>query len=221
MAYHFNFDAVWRNFDRLLWGWVLSIEIAAFAIVAGAALGLCFALIHNNGGKAGRVGVRAYVELFRNVPLLLLVYAGFYGLPSIGGLTLGATETFALVLTVYASAQFAEVFRAGLDAVPRGVVEAGRAIGLHPLVNLRLVVAPLMFRACLPSLGNLFISFFKETSLASAIAVPELTYGAQWINLNSFRVLEVYAIVTPMYLVTSYTISLLVQATERRFRRAG
>ena len=74
-----------------------------------------------------------------------------------------------------------------------------------------------MFRIVLPSLSNAFVSLFKDTSLASVIAVPELTYGAQWINTNSFRVIEVWSVVAPMYLVTGYALLFLLQRLERRF----
>ena len=78
-----------------------------------------------------------------------------------------------------------------------------------------------MFRITLPALGNTFVSLFKDTSVASVIAVPELTYGAQWINANTFRIVEVYAVVTPMYLVTGYVILLVLRLLERRFAVAA
>ncbi|TGS71754.1 amino acid ABC transporter permease [Mesorhizobium sp. M3A.F.Ca.ET.201.01.1.1] len=219
--YHFNFSFIWKHFDKLAGGWVVSLELAGFAVLFGMALGLGLAVAYNASGRAVRSSIVAYVELFRNVPLLLLVYVAFYGLPSLGLRGLDAWTTFALTLTVYASAQFVEVFRAGLDSVPLGLSEAGRALGLRHWQNFAFVILPLTMRASLPAIGNLVVSFFKETSIASAIAVPELTYGAQWINLNSFRVLEVYAVVTPMYLATSYGLTLLLLRTERALRRPG
>ena len=74
-----------------------------------------------------------------------------------------------------------------------------------------------MLRIVLPSLSNTFVSLFKDTSIASVIGVPELTYGAQWINFNTFRIVEVYAVVTPMYVVSGYTILLLLRLLERRY----
>ncbi len=76
-----------------------------------------------------------------------------------------------------------------------------------------------MFRIVLPSLSNTFVSLFKDTSVASVLAVPELTYGAQWINNNTFRVIEVYIVVAPMYVVTGYVILFLLRRIERRMRR--
>lgn len=74
-----------------------------------------------------------------------------------------------------------------------------------------------MFRVVLPSLSNTFVSLFKDTSVASVIAVPELTYGAQWINTNTFRMVEVYSVITPMYLLTGWLILYLLRLLERRY----
>jgi polar amino acid transport system permease protein len=110
------------------------------------------------------------------------------------------------------------VFRSGLDAVPRGQIDAGKAIGLTPLQRLLHVRMPTMARITLPALSNTFISLFKDTSVASVISVPELTYGAQWINFNTFRIVEVYIVTTVMYLVTGYGILFGLRMMERRFR---
>ena len=98
------------------------------------------------------------------------------------------------------------MFRSGLEAVPRGQLDAGKAIGLTPWQRLIHVRLPTMLRITLPALSNTFISLFKDTSIASVISVPELTYGAQWINFNTFRIVEVYLVTTAMYLVTGYAL---------------
>jgi len=217
MSYHVNFNFVWKYFDKLSWGLVLSLEIAVVCIALGILIGLGGALLYLDGPRRLRPLVTAYVEFIRNVPLILLVYLVFYGVPSVGGFKYGPTESFIITLSVYAGAYLIEVFRAGLDAVPRGLIEAGKAIGLTPFQRLIHVRLPTMFRIVLPSLSNTFVSLFKDTSVASVIAVPELTYGAQWINFNTFRFVEVYAVVTPMYLITGYTILLLLRQLERRY----
>ena len=97
------------------------------------------------------------------------------------------------------------------------LIDAGKAIGLNAFQRMLYVRLPTMFRIVLPSLSNTFISLFKDTSIASVIAVPELAYGAQWINFNSFRIVEVYSVVAPMYLVTGYVILWLLQRLEKRF----
>ncbi len=217
MPYHLNFDYVSAHFDKLSWGLLLSLELAFVSILIGMAIGLSLALVYTSGGRFVRGVVASYVEFIRNVPLLLLVYLVFYGVPSVGGFAYDSTTSFILTLSVYAGAYMVEVFRAGLAAVPKGLIDAGMAIGLTGWQRLVSVRLPTMFRIVLPSLSNAYVSLFKDTSLASVIAVPELTYGAQWIQTNSFRVIETWGVVTPMYLVTGYALLFALQRLERRF----
>ncbi len=217
MAYHLNFGYIWSHFDKLTWGLVLSLELAVVSIVIGMVIGLSLALVYTSGGPVVRNLVAGYVEFIRNVPLLLLVYLVFYGIPSVGGFMYDATVSFIITMAGYSGAYMVEVFRAGLAAVPRGLIDAGKAIGLTAWQRLICVRLPTMFRIVLPSLSNAFVSLFKDTSLASVIAVPELTYGAQWIKTNSFRVIEVWIVVTPMYLITGYALLFGLQQLERRF----
>jgi len=217
MLYHLNFNLIWRHFDKLGWGLVLSLELAVVSIAVGVVIGLLLALAFEWGGRPVRALVSLYVEFVRNVPLILLVYLVFYGIPTVVDLRYNATTSFVATLSLYSGAYLVEIFRAGLAAIPRGLVDAGKAIGLTPLQRLIYVRLPTMFRVVLPALSNTFVSLFKDTSVASVLAVPELTYGAQWINFNTFRIVEVYAIVTPMYLVTGYGILAALRLLERRF----
>jgi polar amino acid transport system permease protein len=217
LEYHLNFNFVWKYADKLWWGLALSVQLAFVSILVGCVIGLARALAPTGGNPWTRGAVATYVEFIRNVPLLLLVYLVFYGIPSAGGFAYDATTSFVATLAIYSGAYLVEVFRAGLDAVPKGVIDAGKAIGLTPwqrFVELRL---PIMLRVVLPSLSNAFISLFKDTSLASVIAVPELTYGANWIKTNTFRQVEVWLVVWPIYLVTGWAILAALRQLERRF----
>ena len=217
MDYHFNFSYIWRHFDRLLYGLALSLELALVSIGIGMIIGLLLALVYVESGKTIRFFVASYVELIRNSPLLLLVYLIFYGIPSIGWFQYSATTSFIVTLSIYSGAYLVEVFRSGLASVPEGLIDAGKAIGMKPWQRLISIRIPTMFRIVLPSLSNTYISLFKDTSIASVIAVPELMYGAQWINFNTFRIIEVYAVITPMYLVTGYVILLSLRQVEKKF----
>jgi len=220
-SYHLNFNLVWKNFDRLYMGLLYGIGLAMVSILIGMVIGLTLALVYTRGNLILRKMVASYVEFIRNVPLLLLIYLIFYGIPSVGGFAYGPTTSFIITLALYSGANLVEIFRAGLDAIPNNLIDAGKAIGLTSVQRLLWVRLPTMFRIVLPSLGNTFISLFKDTSLAAVIAVPELTYGAQWINFNTFRIVEVYLVVTPMYLVTGYAITFLLQQIERKYSIQG
>jgi len=217
MGYTLNFTLIWRHFDKLWGGLLLSLELAVLSIAIGVVIGLVLAVAYGAGGRMVRLLIGAYVEFIRNVPLILLVYLVFYGLPTAIDLAYDAGTSFVVTLSLYAGAYLVEVFRSGLAAVPAGLVDAGKAIGLTPWQRLVHVRLPTMLRITLPALSNTFVSLFKDTSVASVIAVPELTYGAQWINTNTFRIVEVYLVVTAMYLVTGYAILIGLRAVERRF----
>jgi polar amino acid transport system permease protein len=217
MYYHLNFSYVWQHFGRLTSGLLLSLELAATSIAIGCILGLALAVVYVSGPRWGKAIVGAYVELFRNIPLLLLVYLVFYGIPRQIDIRYDATTSFVITLSVYAAAYLIEVFRAGLQAIPGGMIEASKAIGLTPAQRLFHIRFPLMLRVVMPALNNTFVSLFKDTSVASVIAVPELTFGAQWININSFRVIEVFTVITVIYLAAGYVILHGMRALERRF----
>ncbi len=218
MGYQLSFNQIWRNFDKLTNGVILSLELAVIAILIGAVIGLVLAVIYVSAGRVVRTIISTYVEFIRNVPLLLLVYLVFYGLPTVVPIAYDAPTSFIATLSLYSGAYLVEVFRSGLDAVPKGLLDAGKAMGLTPWQRLLYVRLPTMTRITLPALSNTFISLFKDTSIASVIAVPELTWGAQWINNRTFRIVEVYAVTTVIYLVTGYAILFGLRMLERRFR---
>jgi len=217
MSYHINYNFVWLYFDKFYLGLILGVELAAVSILIGSAIGLALALLYVDGPSWSRRLVTAYVEFIRNQPLLLLVYLIFYGVPSIGGFKYDNVTSFVITLSVYSGAYLVEIFRAGLEAVPRGLQDAGKAIGLTPWQRLLHVRLPTMFHVTLPALSNQFVSLFKDTSIAAVIAVPELTYAAKWLSTNKFRIIEAYSVAAPMYLVTGYIIFAALRLLERRF----
>jgi polar amino acid transport system permease protein len=215
--YQFNWRPVFDHFDVLLKGLGLGLGIALLSLAAGSLIGLAAAFARTHGPRPLRWLATAYVELVRNIPLLLIIYFIYFGLPLLGVSLFDNLWSFVLALALYAGAYLTEIFRAGIEAVGKGQIEAARAIGMTRLQVVRHVTLPLMVRVVLPSLGSTFISLFKDTSVASAIAVPELTYGAIRINVNTWRVIEVYLVVGLLYLATCYVIAALLRRVERRF----
>ncbi|PZQ83814.1 MAG: amino acid ABC transporter permease [Ancylobacter novellus] len=215
MGYTLNFAAVWRSFDLLLGGLLLSLELAAMALAIGAVIGLAVAFALAGGPAWLRRPAALYVTVIRNLPILVLILFTYFALPQLG-LRIDKIESFVLTLAVYSGAYLAEVFRAGLISVPRGVKEAGLAIGLTPMQIRTSLVIPLMLRNVLPSLSSTLISLFKDTSLAAAIAVPELTFEARKINVESFRVIEVWMVTSALYVATCAVLAALLRVVERR-----
>jgi polar amino acid transport system permease protein len=217
MTYHINYNFVWLYFDKFYWGLLLSLELAAISILIGAVVGFGLALVYVDAPRWARRLVAGYVEFIRNQPLLLLVYFVFYGVPTVGGFKYGPTVSFIITLAIYSAAYLVEIFRAGLDAVPKGQIDAGKAIGLTPRQRLLYVRMPTMLRVTLPALGTQFVSLFKDTSFAYVIAVPELTYAASWLSANKFRVFEGYSVAVPMYLAACTIMFVILRRLERRF----
>lgn len=215
MGYTLNFAAVWRSFDQLLEGLLLSLGLAFVSILIGAVIGLlvAFALIARSGWV--KRPAAAYVTIIRNLPILVLVLFAYFALPQMG-VRLGKIESFVAVLSIYSGAYLAEVFRAGLTSIPKGLTEAGLAIGLTPMQIRVSIITPLMLRNVLPSLSSTVISLFKDTSLAAAIAVPELTFEARKINVETFRVIETWIVASGLYVATCSVLAALMRMAERR-----
>jgi His/Glu/Gln/Arg/opine family amino acid ABC transporter permease subunit len=216
MGYTLHFSVVWENFGQLLNGLGLGLLLAIVAVGIGAAIGLMAAFASIGGSLPARLIVRLYVSVLRNLPILVIVLVAYFGLPQIG-IRLNKYESFAGSLALYSGAYLAEVFRGGLMGIPPGVVEAARAIGLTRLQINTSVVAPIMLRNVLPALGSTFIGLFKDTSMAAAIAVPELTFQARRINVESFRVVETWSVTSFLYIATCVLIAATLRRVERRF----
>ena len=184
------------------------------------AVGLGVALLSAVGGAVGRGLVRAYVEVFRNTPLLIQIFIVYFGLPQIG-LKLSPFLSGLSALTLYAAAYNAEIFRAGLEAVPRGQHEAARSTGLSGLQVAGYVIVPQAVRICLPALGNNLVSLVKNSSLVSTIGMVELMFVANDISFNNFRSFEIYGAAAVLYVVLVLGLSRGLAVLERRLRRAG
>jgi len=215
MNYNLNFAAVWRSFDQLLAGLGLSLVLAVVAILIGCVIGLAVAFALGAKPVWLRGPASAYVTVIRNLPILVLILFTYFALPQLG-FRLGKIESFIFTLAIYSGAYLAEVFRAGLISVPPGMREAGLAIGLTEMQIRTSIIIPIMLRNVLPSLSSTFISLFKDTSLAAAIAVPELTFEARKINVETFRVIETWIVASSLYVATCSLLAAGLRRLERR-----
>jgi polar amino acid transport system permease protein len=216
LRYFWNFNIVFAQINLLLDGLLLGFLLALASLMIGMALGLFMALAAISKHPLLRGIARFYVTLLRNTPLLVLIFIAYFGLPDLH-IRLGKSESFIFALSLYAGAYMTEVFRAGLEAIPTGILEAGQAIGLTPLQIFWNIQLPIMFKNVLPSLGNYLISLFKDTSLAASITIPELTYNAKKINTLTFRVFEVWLITAALYVIACYLMAFILRRIERRF----
>jgi polar amino acid transport system permease protein len=164
-----------------------------------------------------RAVATAYVELFRNLPLILVVYWAFYVLPIATGLGLSPFATGLAALALNVTAYNAETFRAGIGSIRRGQLEAAMALGMSRAQAVRRIVLPQAVRRILPVLASTWVSLFKDTSLVSVIAVSELAYVAMQIRAQTFRVLEMLTAMAAVYWLLGYPQAKLVDWIQRRY----
>lgn len=195
------------TFQATIWG-------MALAIVGG----LLLAVLRMSRLRPVSAVAAGYIEFVRSTPLLTQLFFLFYILP-IYGLTLDAFTTGVLGLGLHYSSYTAEVYRGGIQGVPRGQWEAATALNLSPLRTWRLVVLPQAIPPVIPALGNYLVSMFKDTPLLATITVLELLGVALTEAGRSFRYLEPITIVGAIFLALSFPSALLVRGLERRFAR--
>ena len=204
------------NLQFLIGGMWWTVLVSVCAIVLSVIVGALVAVADLSKRKSLNRINRVYVEVFRAIPLLVLMLWVFYGLPVIIGLQLGVFATGVLSLAISDSAFEAEVFRAGIQSVPKGQVEAAKSLGLGWSLTMRLVVIPQAIKVILPALGNQFVYVLKMSSLISVIGLQELTRRANELNVSEYRPLETYTLLVLEYLVLILFVSYMVRRMERR-----
>lgn len=229
LPYTLRWYAVMDNKSLFIDGLILALKMAAIGLAAGSVIGLICAFLRSSGNRVAVWLVTAYVELIRNVPLLLLVFIFHFGLPQVFPrrshqqqivLDLLPTpfRTFSVALAIYAGAYLTEIFGAGIISVSRRYLDAGRSLGLRRFALARYVTGPIMFRTVLPSLSNTFISLFKDTGIAFFIGVRELGFAANKINTDYFRPIEGWLAAGLLYLITAWVLALSLRFAESRIR---
>lgn len=218
------FDAVWR---LLRVGVVTTLKAAAVAMVLSVVLGTLIAVARLSLGRAGRIPLIAFVELFRGLPVVILVYFGVRVLDDIGvdlsGLP-GGQVFWGLVLglTAYNMVIFAEVVRAGVASLPRGQREAALATGLTPGQTMRIVLLPQAFRVMLPAIISQLVVVLKDTSLVTFIAnYDELLSQGKRIQRLLDNPIQTFFVVALIYIAINYALGRLAQFIEGRQRTAG
>ena len=225
ISYDWQWYRVWRYLGRwtdghfipgpLLDGLGMTVRIALFGLALAVAAGLGAALLRLSPWPVARGMAHVYVGCLRNTPLLLqLFFVYFLFAPAIGVGPFGAAV---LALGLFEGAYMAELFRAGLQSVPRAQWEAGISLGLGVWNTLRLVILPQAVRRMLPPLTSQLVSLIKDTSLVSAIAVADLTMQAQVLIADTFLAFEIWLIVAALYLALTLCVALPARWMERRY----
>jgi His/Glu/Gln/Arg/opine family amino acid ABC transporter permease subunit len=212
-----DWSIVWQSRWLLLEGAGVTILLTALTMLIAVPGGVVLALMR--GSNFGPVAVFAtgFVELFRNVPLLLLVYWAFYVMPVLTGLGLSPFATGLVALCLNVSAYNSETFRSGINSIRKGQTEAGLALGMSRGEVFRQIILPQAWRRVLPILASTWVSLFKDTSLVSVIAVGELAHTAMQIRSQSFRVLEMLTAMAAIYWLMGYPQAKIVDWIHRKY----
>lgn len=208
------------NLQFLANGVFSTISVALVSITFSVILGLIFALPSLSSNRWLKGIARVYVEVFRAVPMLVLILWVYYGIPVLTGLQLSVFFAGVIALALCDSAFEAEIFRAGLQSVDQGQREAADALGLNYIDKLRYIILPQAVRRVLPPLGNQFVYMLKASSLLSVIGYSELTRRANELVVVEYRPLEIYTLLVLEYLVLILVASWAVRKLEHRLARS-
>jgi polar amino acid transport system permease protein len=196
--YVFQFNVVWDHVPELLAGAWLTIQLSASAMALGLVVAVLCAYGQSAGPKPVRAVIAAYVELIRNTPFLVQIFIIYFSLPVIG-LRLTANSAALLAMTVNLGAYASEIIRAGIEAIPRGQVEAARALGLKRLQIFRFVIIFPALKTVYPALASQFILLMLSSSVVSTISAVELTAITNSLQSTTFRSFEFYFVATGLY----------------------
>lgn len=213
----FDFSLIWNSLPLLLAGAGVTIEITAIAVGLGFIFGLITSVCRLSGVKILQVVAVCYVNIIRGTPMLVQIFLIYFALPMVIGERINPFVAAVAACSINSGAYVSEIFRAGIQSVDKGQMEAGRSLGLSWMQTMRYVILPQAFKHVIPPLGNEFISMTKETSLVSVIGFEELTRRGQLIIAKTYGSFEIWLTVAAIYLVMTLTIARLVSYLERRF----
>ena len=201
--------------------------LAFLGLVFACILGMIFGLLSVLKNKACNIISNIFVFVIRGVPMIVLAFFIYFGIPYLintilgfgVGFTLSALQAGTICLALNCGAYMAEIIRAGIQSVDIGQMEAGRSLGLPYWKTMRKIILPQAIRTMIPSIINQFIITVKDTSILSVIGFPELVLAAKQVQANTFKAFETWAIVGVMYLIVITALSYIAKLVERRMNR--
>ncbi|MDA8234257.1 MAG: amino acid ABC transporter permease [Clostridia bacterium] len=213
-----NWELIVRYLPYLLEGAVLTVQLTVMGVAFGSVLGVILGLARVSPFRFLRWLAIGYIDFFRGTPLLVQIFLIHMGLPQLG-IDLGSAINSAIIaLTLNSGAYIGEIFRAGIQSIDRGQMEAARSLGMSYLQSMRHIILPQAFKRVIPPLGNEFITLLKDSSLVSVISAEELMMKANVMQGTTYRPFEAYLTAAAIYLILTLTISQLVAYAERRLK---
>ena len=219
MKHNWDFHTIFANWEILARGLVGTFELAVVSLIAGTAIGLVVGAGRFSRRHVFHWPATAFVEFFRNTPVLVQILWFFFALPILISVDMTAYVAATLALSLNTGAFMAEIFRGGIQSIDRGQWEASRAVGMTYAQSMRRVVLPQAVKRMLPAFTNRGIELFKMTTLASAIAFGEILYGAKTIAASPFNAIEAYTTVALIFFGLVYPMVQFLYAIERNLQR--
>ncbi|MFS0780227.1 amino acid ABC transporter permease [Bacillus sp. 1P06AnD] len=215
-----DFSVLTNNWDAYLSGFYYTLKCSIIALVCSFLLGALLAVFRIAPIKLLNWIGTAYVEFFRNIPILIIIFFIYIGLPTIG-ITLQGFASGTIGLIIYTSAFIAEAIRAGIMAVPKGQMEAARSSGLTYNQAMKIIILPQAIKIVIPALGNQFLNLVKNSSILTVVAGLDLMYAGDLIANSTFKTFDTYIFVALFYLVLTIPLNFFVIYLEKRFGREG
>jgi polar amino acid transport system permease protein len=213
MRYVFQFGVVGDHWPALVAGALATLRLSLLAMAFGLAIAILCAFLRRGAPRPIALAVATYVEIIRNTPLLVQLFIIYFSLPGLG-IRLEAEEAAVLGLSLNLGGYATEILRAGLDAIPKGQIEAGRALGLTRLQIFRLIMLFPALRIVYPALASQFVILLLGSSIVSAISAPELTGVTNTLQSTTFRAFEFYFVATGLYLLMAIAVRLALDGIQ-------
>ena len=214
LAFQFDLDAVLAYWPQLLWGCVLTLQLSLLAMPITLGIAILCVYVLQIRERVSTAIIGGFVEAIRNTPFLVQIFFLFFGLPTLG-VRLDPNVAAILALGLNGAAYAIEILRGGVEAISRGQVEAGVALGLRPVQIFRYIIVKPALRAVYPAMTSQFIFLMLTSSIASSITASELTHVGAEIEAETFRSFEVYFTIAVLYLVMSFGLSRLFAIVGR------
>jgi polar amino acid transport system permease protein len=215
---NFDLDLIVRSFPLLLLGAGVTVQITALSVGFGLLIGMFVSLARLSKIAPLKLLARIYVDFIRGTPLLVQIFLIYFALPIVTGQRIDPFVAAITACSINSGAYVAEIFRAGIQSIDKGQMEAGRSLGMTWAQTMRFIIMPQAFKRIIPPLGNEFIAMLKDSSLVSVIGFEELTRRGQLIIARTYGSFEIWLTVAFIYLVMTFTISRLVDFLERRYK---
>ena len=211
-----NVDLMINSLPLLIVGAGITIQITAISVGLGLIIGMFVGIARICNVKVLRALATVYIDFLRGTPLLVQIFLIYFALPMVVGQRVDPFIAAITACGINSGAYIAEIFRAGIQAIDEGQMEAGRSLGMSWVQTMRYIIVPQAFKNVIPPLGNEFIALLKDSSLVSIIGFEELTRRGQLIIARTYGSLEIWITVALIYLVMTLTISRLVSYMEKR-----